>query len=116
MAGRVVRSPEERSVVGHTPGPYTTNVARLSDGSINVAHVLGPQGQGLAQVGVYGEVETLANLNLFAAAPEMAAELSQLEIELESFIECDTSPTQEWLRDNLASIAKVLTNAIGTPY
>ena len=54
-----------------TPGPYTVNVARLSDNSINVAHVLGPKGQGLAQIGNYGEAETLANAALFAAAPDM---------------------------------------------
>lgn len=73
----------------HTPGPYSINVARLSDGSINVAHVLGPQGQGLAQVGVYDEGETLANLAMFAAAPDLKAALRdswQLVAELEDAI------------------------------
>ena len=52
-----------------------------------------------------------ANARLIAAAPDMAAELSQLEIELQSFLDCDMSPTREWLQDNLASIQKVLAKA-----
>ena len=60
--------------MAHTPAPWKTNIARLSDNSINVAHVIGPQGQGLAQVGTYpDEAETLSNLNLMAAAPDMLA-------------------------------------------
>jgi hypothetical protein len=65
----------------HTPGPWTTSVAHLSDGSINYMHVLGPQGQGLAQVGVFpSEAETLANLNLFAAAPDLLVALREIEL------------------------------------
>lgn len=55
----------------HTPGPWKTNITRLSDNSIYVSHVLGPKGQGLAQIGIYGEEETLANASLIAAAPDM---------------------------------------------
>lgn len=62
----------------HTAGPYTISIVRLSDDSINYAHVLGPKGQGLAQVGVYGEAETLANLDLFVAAPEFFKHVKSL--------------------------------------
>lgn len=55
----------------HTPGPWDTNVARLSDGSINVAHVVATDRASVAQISIYGEEETVANARLIAASPEL---------------------------------------------
>jgi hypothetical protein len=55
-----------------TPGPWATNIARLSDGSLNVAHVVGERDQAsLAQLVNHGEEQTVANARLIAATPEL---------------------------------------------
>ena len=55
-----------------TPGPWATNIARLSDGSICVAHVAGERDLvSLAQLSYHGEEQTVANANLMRAAPEL---------------------------------------------
>jgi hypothetical protein len=55
-----------------TPGPWDTNIARLSDGSINVVHVVGERDRvSLAQLAHHGEEQTIANASLIAAAPEL---------------------------------------------
>lgn len=91
-----------------TPAPWTVNVARLSDKSINVAHVIGPKGQGIAQVGVYGEDETIANANLMAAAPAAFAALVKAQAVI-----ADTAPMVAPVVDLLHEIAAVLRIARG---
>jgi hypothetical protein len=64
-----------RPMSNSTPGPWTINVARLSDNSINVVHVIAENGSSVAQISSYGEEETLTNTRLIAAAPDMLAAL-----------------------------------------
>lgn len=62
-----------------TPGPWQTNVKRLSDASICVAHVVaGEDRKSVAQLATHGEDETVANLFLIASAPELYAALESI--------------------------------------
>lgn len=61
-----------------TPGPWSTNVSRLSDGSILVAHIVAEDGSAVAQLANHGEDRTIANLRMAATAPELYEALSEL--------------------------------------
>ena len=104
---------------GFTPGPWQVlawsdekkGFIAIVDKSMTQKHICDvfpfgkrAEGQSLA--------EHNANARLIAAAPNLAAELSQLELEFQSFIDCGTRPTDEWLRDNCESIRAALAKAL----
>lgn len=101
-----------------TPGPWHWKIyddcSYFGDMGGPMSRLEGAGGEVILDTGQRCEIDDNADARLIAAAPTMAAELSQLEIEIESFIECGMSPRTEWLRDNLASIRAVLASAILT--
>ena len=118
---------EQLRSVSHTPGPWIVGLPYCwhGHGFLPVARThtfaTGRIMKQIAAIG-YGRkskpndigvtAEDGANADLIAAAPDMAAELSQLELEFESFIDCDAFPGRKWLQENLASIKAVLAKAL----
>ncbi len=102
-----------KNEVCHTPGPW-----ELESPPSGVHMVVSQQERNLIIASTYNipkddPGDALANARLIAVAPGMLSELEGYAADLTSYQECGTTPTVEWVNENLLSLKAIIAQARG---